>query len=93
MVPIFVGPCESAITTPKRHSWRSPTAGRSTNTAIGAKRRIAGLKLNANDVKWVHGDGPEVIGPMIALVLAMSGRSDAHRDLSGEGLIALASRN
>ena len=63
------------------------------NVIVGVKRRIAGVKLKANDVEWTHGDGPEVVGPMIAILLAMVGRKDAHRDLSGEGLATLASRS
>jgi uncharacterized protein (TIGR03083 family) len=68
-------------------------AWKNSNILIGAKRRIAGVTLRANDVEWTHGDGPEVTGPMIALLLAMTGRKDAHGDLSGEGLATLASRN
>src|SRR5206468_3704273 len=30
------------------------------NIAIGSKKRIAGLKLNATDADWTHGEGPEV---------------------------------
>ena len=67
-------------------SWKN------TNLLIGAKRRIAGLRLRATDSKWAHGDGPEVSGPLISLVLAMSGRKGAHPDLTGEGLVTLANR-
>lgn len=62
------------------------------NVIVGVKRRIAGVKLKANDLDWTHGDGPEVDGPMVAILLAMVGRKDAHRDLSGEGVATLASR-
>jgi uncharacterized protein (TIGR03083 family) len=62
------------------------------NVIVGVKRRIAGVTLKANDVEWTYGQGPEVVGPMIAVLLAMVGRKDAHRDLSGEGLATLASR-
>jgi uncharacterized protein (TIGR03083 family) len=62
------------------------------NLLIGAKRRIAGLRLRASDVEWEHGDGPEVTGPMISLLLAMSGRQQALGDLQGEGLSTLAGR-
>jgi uncharacterized protein (TIGR03083 family) len=68
-------------------------AWKNSNIIIGAKRRIAGVRLKASDADWTHGDGPEVVGPMIAIVLAMAGRRDAHRDLSGEGLATLASRS
>jgi uncharacterized protein (TIGR03083 family) len=67
-------------------SWKN------SNLLIGAKRRIAGLRLRATDSEWVHGDGPEVSGPLISLVLAMTGRKGAHPDLTGEGLAILANR-
>lgn len=68
-------------------SWKN------SNLLIGAKRRIGGLRLRATDADWSHGDGPEVVGPLQALVLAMTGRKGSHRDLSGDGLDVLASRS
>ena len=62
------------------------------NLLIGAKRRIAGLRLRATDAEWTHGDGPEVSGPLISLIMAMTGRKAAHADLAGEGVATLASR-
>ncbi len=67
-------------------SWKN------SNLLIGAKRRITGLRLQATDAKWAHGDGPEVSGPLISLILAMTGRKAVHTDLSGEGVTELASR-
>jgi uncharacterized protein (TIGR03083 family) len=64
-----------------------------TNLLIGSKRRIAGLRLCASDLAWSHGDGPEVIGPMLSLVMAMVGRKEAQADLSGEGLAVLTARS
>jgi len=48
-------------------SWKN------SNLLIGAKRRVAGLRLRATDGQWTHGDGPEVSGPMASLVMAMAG--------------------
>jgi hypothetical protein len=62
------------------------------NLLIGAKRRIAGLRLRATDADWHHGDGPEVSGPMTSLLLAMSGRKAALADLDGEGLATMSAR-
>lgn len=62
------------------------------NLLIGAKRRVAGLTLRATDTGWSTGSGPEVTGPHLSLVLAMTGRSAALADLSGEGLATLRSR-
>jgi hypothetical protein len=62
------------------------------NLVIGAKRRIAELHLRATDTNWAHGDGPEVAGPIVSLILAMTGRKDALDDLTGEGVTMLRSR-
>jgi len=62
------------------------------NLLIGAKRRIAGLRLRAIDADWVSGDGPEVAGALSSLVLAMTGRKAAHADLTGEGVAVLGTR-
>ena len=62
------------------------------NTLIGAKRRIDGVALRATDTDWRHGSGPEVGGPMVALVMAMTGRKPALDDLKGDGVAALRSR-
>jgi uncharacterized protein (TIGR03083 family) len=62
------------------------------NTLIGAKNRVAGLRLAATDTDWTNGDGPEVRGPLLSLLMAMTGRSVACDDLTGEGVSVLRSR-
>jgi hypothetical protein len=62
------------------------------NLIIGAKTRIAGLTLRATDTDWQHGQGPEVSGPMMSLIMAMTGRKAALVDLSGDGVPMLARR-
>jgi uncharacterized protein (TIGR03083 family) len=62
------------------------------NVLLGAKRRIAGLRLKADDADWAHGDGPEVTGPLASLVMAMTGRKQALADLSGDGVAVLTNR-
>ncbi len=62
------------------------------NLIVGAKKRIDGLRLSASDTEWSTGSGPEVRGPMLSLVLAMTGRSAALDDLTGDGVEALRSR-
>jgi uncharacterized protein (TIGR03083 family) len=63
-----------------------------TNILIGSKRRITGLHLRATDCDWTCGDGPELSGPLISLILAMAGRTEALNDLAGEGGSILAAR-
>ncbi len=48
-----------------------------TNLLIGTKRRITGLRLAATDVDWSTGTGPQAIGPLLFLIMAMSGRRQA----------------
>jgi uncharacterized protein (TIGR03083 family) len=62
------------------------------NLIIGAKKRIAGLNLRATDVDWTTGEGPEVAGPVLSLVMAMTGRKAALADLTGPGVSKLQSR-
>jgi uncharacterized protein (TIGR03083 family) len=64
----------------------------SSNVLIGAKRRIEGTTLRATDADWSRGTGPEVSGPMIALVMAMCGRTAALDDLTGPGMEVLRAR-
>jgi uncharacterized protein (TIGR03083 family) len=62
------------------------------NLLIGAKRRIEQIKLHATDTGWTHGEGPEVNGPHVALVMAMCGRKAALDDLAGPGVSVLRGR-
>lgn len=62
------------------------------NTLIGSKNRIAGLTLTATDQDWSHGQGPVVEGPLLSLLMAMTGRSAHITDLAGDGVETLHSR-
>jgi uncharacterized protein (TIGR03083 family) len=63
------------------------------NALIGTKSRIAGLSLNATDADWSHGEGDEVSGPMLSLLMAMTGRKAACADLTGPGVASLEKRS
>jgi uncharacterized protein (TIGR03083 family) len=62
------------------------------NLFIGTRRRIAGLRLLATDVDWSHGRGPEVSGPIMILVMAMTGRKAVLPELTGDGVATLRGR-
>jgi uncharacterized protein (TIGR03083 family) len=64
-----------------------------TNLIVGAKDRVAGLRLVASDTDWSHGNGPTVSGPALALLMAMTGRSQALSDLTGDAVDQLRARN
>jgi uncharacterized protein (TIGR03083 family) len=80
------------------HAYPVPTLVRvadffkGSNMIIGAKRRIAGVRLVGTDADWSTGEGPEVSGPMLSLVLAMTGRPAGLADLAGDGVQLLAPR-
>lgn len=65
---------------------------KNSNLLIGAKSRIVGVRLVATDTEWAHGTGPEVSGPMLSLVQAMTGRAIALQDLGGAGVSTLAAK-
>jgi uncharacterized protein (TIGR03083 family) len=62
------------------HQLRTPVA------LGGGKQRAAGLRLVATDVDWSHGEGAEVSGPLVSLLMVVSGRAEALDDLTGPGL-------
>jgi uncharacterized protein (TIGR03083 family) len=65
---------------------------KASNMIIGTKNRIKGLRLNASDADWSHGSGPEVSGPMLSLLMAMTGRKPVLQDLAGDGVATLRER-
>ena len=77
---------------PTSTSVRAADFYRGSNVLIGAKDRIQGLRLVARDVEWAAGEGPEVEGDILPLVVAMTGRADALEDLSGPGVEILQRR-
>ncbi|GLB64128.1 hypothetical protein NCCP2495_20070 [Dietzia sp. NCCP-2495] len=59
---------------------------------VNSKTTVAGVSLRATDSDFSAGDGPEVAGPVLALVMAMAGRRTYLDQLSGEGVALLSSR-
>lgn len=56
------------------------------------KGRARGLRLTATDQAWTWGDGEDVRGASEALAMAVVGRTEALRDLAGDGVATLAAR-
>ncbi len=68
-------------------------SAKGTQPLLGAKKRVAGLRLVADDVEWSTGSGPEVRGPLRTLILAMVGRPPVLADLHGDGVAELRARS
>ncbi|MBF6173009.1 maleylpyruvate isomerase family mycothiol-dependent enzyme [Nocardia blacklockiae] len=48
--------------------------------------RLNGVHLRADDVEWEYGTGGEVRGPIVALLLLITGRTALLDQLSGDGI-------
>ena len=57
---------------------------------FGVKRALRDFRYTATDVEWRAGNGPDVTGPVAALLLVLTGRPAALSRLSGPGVEALS---
>jgi uncharacterized protein (TIGR03083 family) len=48
--------------------------------------RLRGIRLRATDIDWSLGTGREVAGPIVALLLLVTGRTAGLHELTGPGL-------
>lgn len=58
---------------------------------VNRRLPLEGYRLTATDTNWSRGQGPEVAGPIGALLLLLTGRSAALAQLTGEGAADLRS--
>ena len=65
---------------------------RGSDMVVPAKRRIAGLRLQASDGPFATGSGPLVSGRTLALIMAMTGRVTYCDELDGDGAAVLRAR-
>jgi uncharacterized protein (TIGR03083 family) len=58
--------------------------------SFGAKRRLGPFTLTATDADWTIGTGPEIAGPITAILLLLTGRTEAATPmLTGDGARSL----
>jgi uncharacterized protein (TIGR03083 family) len=57
-----------------------------------ARRRLAGFRLSATDIRWTVGDGPTIEGSMGAILLLLTGRTVSLPELTGDGVRLAGSR-
>lgn len=63
-----------------------------TDQVVVAKKRVAGLRLEATDSAGAVGRGESVRGTSLALIMAMTGRRAYCAELTGPGALVLAER-
>lgn len=59
---------------------------------LPSARKMTGFRLVATDTPWSTGEGPEIRGPMGAILLVCAGRRAGLRWLSGDAVAGLAAR-
>jgi uncharacterized protein (TIGR03083 family) len=65
-----------------RHTWLA---------TVNHRIPLDGYRLTATDTDWARGQGPEIAGPVGAILLLLTGRSVALDRLTGRGAEALRS--
>jgi len=60
--------------------------------AVPSHAMVEGLRLRASDTPFTHGTGPEVVGPLLSLVMAMAVRPSHLDRLDGAGAATLRQR-
>jgi len=71
---------------------RLATYYQGSDLVVPAKKRIAGLRLQASDGPFAAGSGPLVSGSTLALIMAMTGRVTYCDELEGDGVATLRAR-
>jgi uncharacterized protein (TIGR03083 family) len=63
-----------------------------TNRFMGGPRRLAGVRLVSTDTGWTLGDGAELRGPDVDLLLVAAGRRAGLEALEGPGIAVVGER-
>ena len=79
----------AAIAATRVWSYRETRRGRK-KARVFRSLPSEGYRFTATDVPWSAGEGPEVRGPVIAILLVLTGRPAGFSQLAGEGAARLA---
>lgn len=83
-VDLAMRPTASALAATRRWDTRKTWLAR-----VFRRLPLDGYRLTVTDIDWTRGHGPEVAGPVGALLLLLTGRDVALEQLAGEGVEAL----
>jgi hypothetical protein len=79
----------AAIAATRVWSYRETRRGRKT-ARVFRSLPYEGYRFIATDVSWSAGGGPEVRGPVMGILLLLTGRPASFSQLTGEGAARLA---
>ncbi len=86
-LPLAMDPRAAVIAATRRWETRGTWLAK-----VNRRLPLDGLRLRATDAEWAVGEGPEVAGPIAALLLLITGRPARVADLAGDGAALLAAR-
>ena len=86
--PLEVPPQVAAVAATRVWSYQSSKNGRRT-ARVFRSLPYQSYRLIASDTDWSVGNGPEIRGPILAILLLLCGRTARHADLAGPGASAL----
>ncbi|MGG5258535.1 maleylpyruvate isomerase family mycothiol-dependent enzyme [Phycicoccus avicenniae] len=86
-LPLEMRPGPSAVAATRRWATR-----RSWLASVNRRLPLDGYCLCATDADWIRGEGPEVVGPVGAILLLITGRPAGLDRLSGPGADVLRER-
>lgn len=85
--PLAMDPQAAAVAATRRWDTRGTWLAK-----VNRRLPLDGLRLRATDAEWTVGDGPEVAGPIAALLLLITGRPARVAELTGDGAESLRDR-
>jgi uncharacterized protein (TIGR03083 family) len=100
LTDILVHSQDIAIPLGRHHDMPPPAAALAASRVLSMRwppplpsaRTMKGFRLTATDTPWSYGEGPEVKGPIAAILLVCAGRLVALPQLSGAGAPELTAR-
>lgn len=81
-------PADTAATTATR-VWASLPTRKVRMLGVFKPVPYRSYRLVATDVEWTVGEGPEIRGPILAILLLLTGRTAGYADLAGPGAATL----
>jgi uncharacterized protein (TIGR03083 family) len=84
-----VPPASAATAATQVWSYQASRMGRRI-ARVNRKLPFQSYRLIATDTDWVVGSGQEIRGPVLAILLLITGRTAGYADLAGPGAVALA---
>ncbi|WP_280277216.1 maleylpyruvate isomerase family mycothiol-dependent enzyme [Nocardia wallacei] len=82
-------PLGRALAVPPAAAAAGATRAAKVGRPVWNRHRLAGIRLCAIDIDWAYGTGREIYGPILALLLLITGRTALLDQVTGPGVVRL----